>query len=184
MGFGPPPPPPPQPGADPGLVLLASLGEPASAPSIDLQNLDTSGYDVLKLFFFILRSSATGQLVMRFNGDVGPNYNTERLNWNSGGVTQNQFLNQSRLILTFGLAEFTSHPATGDLTIFQQGIQTQKYVVGNVTHLGSTSGNLLSWTHTGRWLAGGVRITRIQVLQDGGGTFTSPRAWLFGVRRQ
>ena len=89
MGFGPPA---PQAG-NPGLVLLAGLGEPASASSINLSNLDTSQYDVLKLFFFILRCSALALLDWRFNGDVGNNYNTERLYWNSGGVGQTQFQN-------------------------------------------------------------------------------------------
>jgi hypothetical protein len=156
---------------------------PASEPTINLQNLDTSKYDVLKLFFFILRGTAVALLDMRFNGDVGLNYNTERLHWNSGGVGQVQFQNQSRLRLTFVLPEFTAHLAAGELAIFQQGNQTQKYVVANITHIGGTSGNLVGFTCTGRWLNDGTRINRIEIFPDGG-VFTNPRAWLFGVRRQ
>lgn len=122
-------------------------------------------------------------LDLRFNGDVGNNYNTERLHWNSGGVSQVQFQNQSRLRLTFSLPEFTAHPAAGELAVYQQSNQTQKYVVANITHVGSTSGNLAGFTCTGRWLNNGARINRIEIFPDGG-TFTAPRAWLYGVRRQ
>ncbi len=107
------------------MGLLASLGEPASA--INLQNLDTSQYDLLKLYFFILRCSAVALLGMRFNGDVGNNCNTEKLHWNSGGVGQVQFQNQSCLRLTFVLPELTAHPAAGELTIFQPGSSKRRH---------------------------------------------------------
>lgn len=113
LGFG------PSAVAKPGLVLLASAGEPASSRIINLQNLDTAPYDVLMLFFVILRGSAVELLNIWFNADVGVNYNTEQLHQNSGGVGQVQFQNQSRRRLTFSLAEFTAHPAAGELTSLQ-----------------------------------------------------------------
>jgi hypothetical protein len=62
-----------------------------------------------------MRCSAVALLDLRFNGDVENSYNTERLHWNSGGVGQVHFQNQSRLRLTFVLPEFTDHPAVWPL---------------------------------------------------------------------
>ncbi len=77
----------------------------------------------------------------------------------------------------------------GELTIYQHNNQAQKYIVANITHIGSTSGNLVGVTCTGRWINNGTRINRIEIFPDGGiftniGQLAEHTSWLRDLVRK